>query len=98
MLFNLLDLLHGLLQLLVALIPLALWQRTRITGFLWIAASLAADTLAAWGTAALFALHDGGSFDGLLLGTRLLRFAILALAALGFWQVYTALKSRGTAG
>jgi hypothetical protein len=94
MLFHFLNLLQGLLQLALALIPLAIWQRTRINGFLWIAVGLAGDTLATWASAAMFALRDGGAVEPLMLVSYLMRFLVLAVTAFGFWQVYTALRRR----
>ncbi|KFN46297.1 hypothetical protein P873_01955 [Arenimonas composti TR7-09 = DSM 18010] len=90
------EFLYGLVQLGVALIALATWQRSAITGFLWIAFGLVLDTLAGWVTPLLFPLAnttDGGvDIELLILVVRLLRLATLAVVAIGFWKVYAALK------
>ena len=89
---TLLNLLEGALQLLVALIPLAIWQRTKIVGFLLLALSYAAGAgmsiVASW----VFSLAGGGM--AIFLVWRVLAIGVVLLAAVGLWQAYGALKQR----
>jgi hypothetical protein len=94
MLLNLLDMIHGLLQLLVALIPLAIWQRTQISGFLWLAASYVLQTFSGWAGQWVFSTLEPDNVERVIVIWRLLGYAILAIAAIGLWQIYTALKQR----
>jgi hypothetical protein len=87
----LMSLLDGLAHLLVALIPLAIWQRTKVVGFALVAASYAGGALMMMAGPWLFAMA-GESVQAALLVWRLIGFALTALAAYGFWRIYRALR------
>lgn len=82
---------HGV----VALIPFAIWQRTRVAGFALVGTSFAIAAVMVLVSGPVFAAA-GGSF-ALWVGWRLLGLGVTLLAAVGFWKVYRALRVPGHA-
>ena len=95
-LMRLLPALDGLAQLLVALLPLAIWQRTRVAGFAIVAASYLAGALMLLVAPTVFGVAGGGM--GLLVAWRLLGLVVTGVAAFGFWRIYRALRVAPAAG
>jgi hypothetical protein len=91
MMMMLMSVLDGLAQLLVALIPLAIWQRTKVVGFALVAASYAGGAVLMMLGPWLFSAT--GYAQATLLAWRLVGFALTALAAYGFWRIYRALRA-----
>ena len=79
----------------VAIIPFAIWQRTRMTGFALIGASFAAAAVMVLGGSWVFGA-TGGSMAVLVIW-RVLGLGITVLAAVGFWMVYRALRAQDAA-
>lgn len=83
-----------------ALLLVATWQHTRITGFLVLAASYVLGILARWVVPLLYRLA-ADDFGSDLLQTAFFRslwFVIAAVALYGLWDIYRQLKrtSRAT--
>lgn len=75
----------------ITLLLVATWQRTRIGGFLLLAASHVVGLLVGWVLTLMFR-WGGMDADGMAWLVHLLPLAGLLLAAAGCWQVYQALK------
>ena len=88
----LIGLLKFVMLLLVTLIPVAIWQQTRIGGFLLLAASFAFGALSEGIVPLLFSRIDPGSIETVMLGFRLLSLLMTGVAAAGLWQIYTKLR------
>lgn len=78
----------------VALIPFAIWQRTRLTGFALVGASFAATAVMVLVGGWVFGVAGGSTV--VLVLWRLAGLAITLLAATGFWMVYRALRAQAT--
>lgn len=87
--------LDALANLAVALIPFAIWQRTKITGFAIVGASFAATALMVLIGGWVFAVA-GGSMAAMYVwrGVGLL---ITLAAAFGFWRIYEAVRTPAAA-
>jgi uncharacterized BrkB/YihY/UPF0761 family membrane protein len=93
-----LGLADGGFQLLVALVPVAIWQRTRIAGFLLVAAGLALSAVATFSSQVLFRMLQPESIDAAVWGLRLLAFTSTALVGVGFVLAYLAFRRVPPAG
>ena len=92
MLMTLFSVIDALANGVVALIPFAIWQRTRVTGFALVGASFAAAAVLVLAGGWVFGMA-GGSLAVLVIW-RLLGLAITVLAAVGFWMVYRDLRAQ----
>jgi hypothetical protein len=91
-LMGLMTLLEGALQLGVALLPLAIWQRTRQRGFLLVAAGFGLGAVLQLVSLLLFRVGGTSSIE-MLAAWRLVGFVAMVLIATGFWQVYAATRA-----
>jgi hypothetical protein len=79
----------------VALIPFAIWQRTRVAGFAVVGASFAATAVMVLMSGWVFGV--AGTSTAVLVVWRLFALAITVLAAVGFWMIYRALRAQTVA-
>lgn len=99
MLLDILTIVDGLLQLLVAVIPVAIWQRTRVDGFLWLAASFVMGALLQWLSPLLFRIVPAENSELVMYAFRAFSLLMLMVAAVGFFRIYTVMKApRAPAG